>query len=203
MARKTKEDAEKTRQQIIASALDIISERGFANTSLEQIAKNAGVTRGAIYWHFKNKVDLFTALFEAWITPSNDLAVDHLVTKAPSLNHLKRYMIEWLTHIEAQPSTQKLFNIIFFKVEQVGDIKTLIEQANIKADQDLKALQLYLGVLKENKELHPNLDIALFATIISSFLMGLAQNWLARPNDYSLMEVAPQLIEQFLSGYLP
>lgn len=59
MARKTKQQAEETRQEILDAAIKTFSERGVSATSLADIAKAAGVTRGAIYWHFKNKVDLF------------------------------------------------------------------------------------------------------------------------------------------------
>ena len=57
---KTKQQAGETRRQIIDAALTAFSEQGVSATSLVDIAKQAGVTRGAIYWHFKNKVDLFT-----------------------------------------------------------------------------------------------------------------------------------------------
>lgn len=62
MARKTKQQAEETRQEILDAAIKTFSERGVSATSLADIAKSAGVTRGAIYWHFKNKVDLFHQL---------------------------------------------------------------------------------------------------------------------------------------------
>ena len=60
MARKTKRQAQETKQQIIDAALRLFTVQGVSATSLSDIASAAGVTRGAIYWHFKNKVDLFT-----------------------------------------------------------------------------------------------------------------------------------------------
>ncbi len=56
---KTKQKAEETRQQILDAAVREFSAHGVSRTSLTDIAIAAGVTRGAIYWHFKNKVDLF------------------------------------------------------------------------------------------------------------------------------------------------
>ncbi len=58
VARKTKEDAEETKDSILEAATKVFMDKGFSNASLEQIAKKAGVTRGAIYWHFKNKMDI-------------------------------------------------------------------------------------------------------------------------------------------------
>lgn len=203
MARNTKENAEKTRRKIMTSALDVILENGFSRTSLEQIAQSAEVTRGAIYWHFANKSDLFSALLQEWIQPSNELAVILLVGQEPSLENLKQFMVAWLSHIETNSVSHKLFDIIFFKVEQVGDIKTLIDQANTNANQDRQALQLYLSELLSNGELNEEIDISLLAISISAFLMGHAQNWLARPDEYSLKQHANTLVNQFFGGYLP
>lgn len=51
MARKTKEDALRTRQLLIESAIQQFAQRGVTNTTLTDIADAAGVTRGAVYWH--------------------------------------------------------------------------------------------------------------------------------------------------------
>jgi TetR/AcrR family acrAB operon transcriptional repressor len=147
MARRTKEDAEKTRSAILMAALELLSQKGLASTSLDQIAQQAGVTRGAIYWHFKNKTELFATLLEEWLTPTHQLKEQWLVQSPPSLNHLKKYMTLWLSQIEQQDELKKLFEILFFKVELVGEVKTLIDQANEQADQDTLALQFYLGAL--------------------------------------------------------
>ena len=57
--RKTKEEAQQTRSNLLNAALNVFYERGVSKASLDEIAKTAGVTRGALYWHFKNKEDLF------------------------------------------------------------------------------------------------------------------------------------------------
>ncbi len=63
MARKTKQEAQETRQHILDVALRLFSQQGVSSTSLGEIAKAAGVTRGAIYWHFKDKSDLFSEIY--------------------------------------------------------------------------------------------------------------------------------------------
>ncbi len=59
--RRTKEDMLITKEQILNAAFDCFFEKGYETTSLEEIAKRAGVTRGAIYWHFTDKNDLYRA----------------------------------------------------------------------------------------------------------------------------------------------
>lgn len=62
MARKTKEEALETRNRILEAAVEVFLEKGVSQAGLEVIAEKAGVTRGAVYWHFKNKADIFEAL---------------------------------------------------------------------------------------------------------------------------------------------
>ena len=64
MARRTKEEAQETRQAILDAAVRVFAQQGVANASLTDIAQEAGVTRGAIYWHFANKADLINTLWE-------------------------------------------------------------------------------------------------------------------------------------------
>ena len=56
--RKTKEDAELTKQNLLEAAFQLFLENGYDRTSLEQICQLAQVTRGAAYWHFKNKYEI-------------------------------------------------------------------------------------------------------------------------------------------------
>ena len=74
MARRTKEEAEETRQSILDAAERLFHDQGVSRTSLADIASAAGVTRGAIYWHFENKVDLFQAMLERLHLPLEELA---------------------------------------------------------------------------------------------------------------------------------
>ena len=52
--KRCKQDAEKTKSQLIDAACEVFYREGVARATLEQIAREAGVTRGALYWHFNN-----------------------------------------------------------------------------------------------------------------------------------------------------
>ena len=74
MARKTKLEAQETRNSLLDAAELLFQERGVSRCSLQDIAQAAGVTRGAIYWHFSNKADLVQALLDTLHEPLDELA---------------------------------------------------------------------------------------------------------------------------------
>ena len=76
MVRKTREAALATRQALLAAALEVFRERGVTHTRLVDVAARAGVTRGAIYWHFKDKAELFEAVCERGTLPVEALLAE-------------------------------------------------------------------------------------------------------------------------------
>lgn len=67
MPRKTKEEAEKTRARIMASALALFVKKGYEHTTFTDIAARLKMTKGAVYWHFETKEDLLIALVREMI----------------------------------------------------------------------------------------------------------------------------------------
>jgi Transcriptional regulator len=82
--RKTKEDTEASRQSVIAAAKRIFCEKGYSATKLEDIGKAVGMTRGVVYWHFKNKAELFQYLVEDAIG-SIEILVDEVLAEDLSI----------------------------------------------------------------------------------------------------------------------
>ena len=64
MARRTKEEAEQTRKDILQAALNMFCEKGYTRTTLDDIAKSINLTKGAVYWYFRNKPDILMALIQ-------------------------------------------------------------------------------------------------------------------------------------------
>ncbi|RJG22547.1 TetR/AcrR family transcriptional regulator, partial [Massilia cavernae] len=57
-------------QELLAAALDLFVERGFASTRLEDVAKRAGVSKGTLYLYFTNKEELFKAVVRNSVVPA-------------------------------------------------------------------------------------------------------------------------------------
>ena len=112
MARKTKEDAEATRRAIQNAALELFSTRGVAETTLSDVAKTAGVTRGAIYWHFQNKEALLRSLMTETILPYEQVALEGEREDEPDpLGKLKTSFNAILAAAAEDAVTRRLFQI--------------------------------------------------------------------------------------------
>ena len=64
MPRKTEKDSMKTRSRLLEAALDVFSEKSFSEVTLDEIAGRISMTKGALYWHFKNKSDILSKMIE-------------------------------------------------------------------------------------------------------------------------------------------
>ena len=126
MARKTKQQAQETRQHILDVALRMFSQQGVSSTSLAEIAKAAGVTRGAIYWHFKNKSDLFSEIWEL-AKPNIDELETEYQAKFPDdpLSVLREILIYVLETTVTEERRRLLLEIIFHKCEFVGEMASV------------------------------------------------------------------------------
>ena len=111
MPKRTYEDSLVTKQNILNSAKRLFSRRGYERTSLSDVAKYAGVTRGAIYWHFSSKEDLLLGLLEKLNTDlfSNDIVNEAMSpAEADPLGKLKQFLL-----VLVQEDAIEFFNSTF------------------------------------------------------------------------------------------
>ena len=104
MARKKKEEAQKTRQQLIDAAIRVFATRGVASTTLTDIADAAQLTRGAVYWHFSSKAEIFNAIWEQQL-PLREIIRDRLMLSENDdpLLMLREQFIVALQYIASEP----------------------------------------------------------------------------------------------------
>jgi len=129
MARKTKVEAEQTRQDILDAALELFNSKGYSRTTLGDIARRAGVTRGAIYWHFKDKVELFLALKEEMERSTQTRLEDILANEVRSLNDLLENALRFLRVLENNDRFRIYFEIIFYRTEFTEELQPVMSLA--------------------------------------------------------------------------
>lgn len=133
MVRKTKEEAEFTRQRIINAAREAFLQKGVSRTSLEQIANHAGVTRGAVYWHFKNKAELFYAMREQVFLPLIDRMDDTLLTDSDIANHadplsrIEKSLLDTIKELSQDQATRQTYEVMMAKCEYVDEFADVLQ----------------------------------------------------------------------------
>lgn len=94
-----------TRAELVASAVKVFAERGFNAGSLEQIAREAGYSTGAIYWHFENKEQLFLAAFESYATTRvSELTEIYEQGSGPLPQRARAYADHWMARQAEDPT---------------------------------------------------------------------------------------------------
>lgn len=195
MARNTKQQAQETRNHIIDVAIERFSEYGVSKTSLADIASSAGVTRGAIYWHFKNKTDLLNEIWAQSESAMADLELEYQ-SKYPSdpLSVMRAMLLYVLEATAGDPRRRALMEIIYHKCEFVGEMTTLqLMQQNLYLECYEK-IEEVLVLCIDAKQLPENLDTRRAAIVMRGYISGIMENWLFMPDSFNLANDAAQLV---------
>lgn len=99
------ERKEETRRELVAAAAQVFKARGFHAAPLEQIARQAGYTTGAIYHHFGDKDGLFLAVFESYaLTRVGEITEIHETGEGPLPNRVRAFTDHWMARQAEDPS---------------------------------------------------------------------------------------------------
>ncbi|MGC3873831.1 TetR family transcriptional regulator [Halomonas sp. GXIMD04776] len=195
MARRTKAEAYATREALLDAAEDVFFDHGVARTSLDQIARHAGMTRGAVYWHFKNKADLFHALLERVRMPFEEL-IDEVNEPAlldSPLEALRLACHRGLARLE-QPHIRRVHSILLHRCEFFSDINPL-EMQNRLAQECHDEMYIQFHKACEQHLLAPSLTPETATRLLQSTLGGLFHDWLREPERFSLSREGGALID--------
>lgn len=196
MARKTKQQALETRNQIIDAAIERFSEHGVSKTSLADIATAAGVTRGAIYWHFKNKTDLLNEIWAQSESGLDDLEVEYQLKYPFDPLSVMRSMISYVFEATVRDTRRRsLMEIIFHKCEFVGEMTTLQLMQQTLYLECYEKIEDVLRQCIEAGQLPADLDTRRTAVVIRGYITGIMENWLFMPESFDLAADATQLVE--------
>jgi len=201
MVRRTKTEAAATRDALLDAALRVFRDRGVAHTSLEEVAAAAGVTRGAVYWHFKDKADLFTALCERVQLPMEAmLAAAGEVPQEDPLDTVRTLAIDCLTTLASDPRTQAVFDVIFHKCEFAAGMASVADRHHTACDGCLVNVERLLKQAVARRQLPRDTDTLLAARCMNAFMVGVMHEWVQRPDAYDLKRAAPKMVDVLLAG---
>lgn len=201
MARRTKEDAEETRHQLLEAAQRVFAEKGVSRTSLQDIAQAAGVTRGAIYWHFKNKAELFNAMMDSAILPMEQTMqqIGHDAAQDPLLE-LERAMLQTLHSIESDARTRAIFEVATLKVEYVDELLA-VKQRHVQCYLNgTQQMQRSLEDAATRRAVTLAVPPAVAAQGLHALMVGLIHTWVLDSSAFKLVAVSQAVIGTYLAG---
>jgi TetR/AcrR family acrAB operon transcriptional repressor len=198
--RRTKEEAAVTRSAVLKSALSVFSAKGYAAATLDDVASAAKVTRGAIYWHFKSKADLYNTLVEE-LSARGASVVQQAVSEGGTLiDILRQVFVSQCALIEDDKEARAVMELALFKTgldpELQAGRKKQIEAGNalISGIADAMKMGVSQGVLRDG------MDPTDMARAFIAFENGAIQQWLASPKSFSLKKSAESFAEILIKG---
>ncbi|ARO87289.1 TetR family transcriptional regulator [Nitrosospira lacus] len=200
MARKTKEDAELTRQRLIQAAREVFLARGVSRTTMEHIAVQAGVTRGAIYWHFNNKIALFQAMREQVFLPLIDRMDDTLLVERSEdpLACIEKFLCGTIQILTDSIETRQIYEIMMIKCEYVDEFATVLRQILSNCSGIEEKLKLVYERAKTREQLHISHDPSQLATDTHLFFIGLLHMWVKDTDGNHFRHQAIELVKSHM-----
>ena len=198
--KRTKAEAAVTRATLLKTALTVFSTKGYAAATLDDVAKAAKVTRGAIYWHFKSKADLYNTLIQEFSARGAAVVRQAVAEGGTLIEILRRVFVRQCALIEEDKEARAVMELALFKTgldpELKAGRKKQLEAGNALLKGITGAMQqgIAQGVLRKD------MDPADMARAFIAFENGVIQLWLVSPRSFSLKRRSESFAEILLAG---
>lgn len=201
MVRKVKGQAAMTRERLLDAAERVFVEHGVARTSLTEVAVAAGVTRGAVYWHFRDKADLLAAMCERATLPLE--GIDHAalaMAEDNPLAALRSLALSALNRLASDLRAQAVFEVVFHKTERTGELAEIGRRQD-RARRDCQSnIEAILDRAVISGQMPGDTDTKLVARLLHGSVSGLMHDWVVDKGAYDLAAQAASLVDSVLAG---
>lgn len=198
--RRTKEEAAITREQLLKKALVVFSKKGYAAATLQDIAQEADVTRGAIYHHFGGKAELYNTLIREYADRGNVIMQQAVSEGGTLLDILRRVFVRQLQVIEEDREMRALMELYLFKT---GLVPELEEGRQQQIDSGVGLIEMLAGIMSQGMQqglLRSNVEPKEMARAYLAFQNGLINLWLTAPEQFSLKASAEAFADVLMAG---
>lgn len=196
-----RKNPEATRHAILDAAEQVFLERGVQRASLEEIARVAGVTRGAIYWHFSNKAEVFNAMIDrVQMQPS------HLFDRLPdadnrsSIDSIRQVCIEALLTIARDEHIRRVFTISLLALEDTHGIEAIREHDFKLREDARRTITRHFEQVQRQNRLRQGRSPGFCASVLESYITGLLVVWLRNPTQFDMEADAHSLVDVLIDG---
>jgi len=202
MARKTKEDTQATRQGILDAAESCFHEHGVARTTLEMIGARAGYTRGAVYWHFKNKNEVLAAVFDRVHLPfmqELDRAANE--TRDTPVQDLRSVILNSLHDLAHDERLRKTMEIMLRSDSSVEN-KVLADMQQEGFRDGMDRMTLALRRAEQLGQLRPGVQPETVTRMLHATVLGVMHSAMVEPDLIDLVRDGTLALDMTLSAFV-
>jgi AcrR family transcriptional regulator len=197
VARRTKEEAQETRGRILESALDIFCEKNFSNVSMTEIAESIGLTKGAVYWHFKSKNDILLQLIEEMCRQTERDFID-IYGIPESLEGLRSYYKSAIAHLSQDERYLKIHKLMFRRHEWPDDVQRRVSELVKKSiEREQKMLEMLIAKEQSEGKIRGDVSPAVASTVIGTVFRGICLLQLSELLDEDFADHIDFLLDAF------
>lgn len=188
-----------TRERLLDAALEVFHSEGVSRPSLSKVAELAGVTRGAVYGHFENKSDLFSALCDRILLPTEALEERRARSGDDPLGALRDWCVFVLGDSAGNPDKRRLLEVIFHKCEMIGENAPIEQRRRATRRAGHTHIRELIALAVARDQLPADLDVDGAAWLLHHAVIGVLSQWLFAPAELDLGERAEQYTDALLA----
>ncbi len=201
MVRRSREEAEATRQTLLDTALALFAEAGPEAVTMKQIAAAAGVTHGAMYWHFRNKQDLLGQLYQQIELPfERHYLEQRQAVQQDALGALEHFVRGSLRELARTRRARDAYRLFHYGRARSAELAPLRPLLDAEVDSWRQHLQFFLKQARKQKQLRKKLDLDQLGLSLLTSLIGALDLWIMAPASYDLDAQADYLLAIQLQG---
>lgn len=168
MARKTKEEALRTKQRLLDSAMEVMSEQAYSNISMTEIAERIGYSKGAIYWHFRNKHDILINLIDTSCAMT-EIQLSKSMMEQHGLDGLRAYFENKLSVVLQNDRFKMFHKLLHRRQEWPDEVREKVTSILVgRVDKERMVIEKILTDLQDKGEIKKDLDTKDIAGLISA-----------------------------------
>jgi TetR/AcrR family acrAB operon transcriptional repressor len=201
MVRKTREEALLTREQLLDAAEHVFRARGVGHASLAEVADAAGLTRGAVYWHFDSKAALFQAMVDRAEMP-HDACLQKMEDSAGTdpLAALRAAAVESLLRVATDERTRRVYDVVFLRCEYTEDLAAVRDQYLQSRQTCYEKIERTMRAAVRCGQLPAHVDVRCATRGLYAFIGGLMRDSIETPEQIDLVRSAETLVDTYLLG---
>ena len=200
--KKTKQEAEATKQAILQSAMDLFYQKGYSKTTFEEVSSRIGLTKGAVYWYFKNKPELVAAIINMYV----DNKTIYLEQKVGRLKHLQDIETYFLAAADYILSDKNAMKVAFFLSLQMEWSESIITKVLEGLSQNTKLcfeqVKNALILMQKSGEIRNDVDPELIASMIFNLWTGNLEAYLSKRSSFDLKYMMQKSFDLLFNGLI-